>query len=67
MWSKKLQKLTKEYLEEMPAASMKHFGDFGYGFCLLMDGKYIIGIYDSDKKYEYETIEALIKDDWAVD
>ena len=67
MWTEELQKQTKEHFEKMPAASMKHFGDSRFGLCLLKDGKFVISEYEAKVKHEYESIEAFIKDGWAID
>lgn len=67
MWSKKLQQQTREFFETYPAAAMKHFGDSRYGVCIVDDGKYMIGDRSSDEKWEYDSLEELIGDGWAID
>ena len=67
MWSEELQKKTKEYFAEMPIARMKYFGDSRFGTGALKDGKYIIIEDKVDEKHEYNSIDELINDGWAID
>ena len=67
MWSKELQEQTKEFLEEYKMAAMKHFGDSVYGVCVLKEDKYSITEHESNIVHEFESIEALINDGWAID
>ncbi len=67
MWTEELQKQTKEHFVKLPIARMKHFGDLRFGTGALKDGKYIIIEDNVDEKYEYDTIEELINDGWAID
>lgn len=67
MWSEELQKLTKEHFKKMPMAAMKHI-DGRFGICFLKDDKYIIGDReDNTKEYIFDSIDAFIKDGWAID
>ena len=67
MWSEELQKQTKEHLEKLPAASMKHFGDSRYGLCLFKNEKFVISEFETNEKHEFESIDELIEDGWAID
>ena len=67
MWSEALQQQTREFFDTLPMATMKHFGDMKYGFCILRDGQYIITDRESNEKWEYASMEALIEDGWAID
>jgi len=66
MWSKELIKITREMLSKMPMAMMKNI-DGLFGVLLLQDGKYVIADRDSNEKYIFESIDALIEAGWAVD
>lgn len=67
MWSDELQQQTKEYFEKMPFALMKYFGDSRFGVCTLIKGEYIITDSDTNIKYKFDSIDALIKEGWAID
>ncbi len=67
MWSKDLQQTTKEFLEKYKMAPMKNSKEVGCGFCIVREGKYYITEREGDGKYEYNSIEALLEDGWAVD
>jgi len=67
MWTEELQKQTREFFETLPIAAMKHFGDMRFGFCMLKDGKYIITDRESVDRWEYDSVDALIDDGWAID
>lgn len=67
MWSDELQKQTREYFEKMPAACVKHFGDLRFGTCMLIKGGYVITEHNTNAKHQFDSIEALIKDGWALD
>jgi hypothetical protein len=67
MWSEELQQQTREFLEQYPAAAMKHFGDIKFGICMIKEGKYLVLARSSDEKWEYDTIEEMIEDGWAID
>lgn len=66
MWSKELIKTTREMLSKMPMAMMKNT-DGLFGVLLLRDGKYVITDRTSNEKYVFESIDALIEAEWAVD
>ena len=59
MWS-------KEFPEKYGMAPMKNNKEVGCGFCIVIKGKYYITERKGDGKYEYDSIEALIKDGWAI-
>ncbi len=67
MWTEELQQQTREFFETLPVAAMKHFGDMKSGFCKLKDGKYIISDRESDDRWEYNSIDELVEDGWAID
>ena len=67
MWTEELQQQTRKLFETLPMAAMKHFGDSKYGVCVLDNGKYIITDRESDDTWEYDSIDALIVDGWAID
>lgn len=67
MWIEELQQQTREFFETLHMAAMKHFGDMKFGFCMLKDGKYIIIDRESNEKWEYDSVDALIVDGWAID
>ena len=66
MWSKELIETTREMLSKMPMAMMKNT-DGLFGVLLLQDGKYVITDRTSNEKYVFESIDALIEAEWAVD
>ena len=66
MWSKELQKQTREYFQTMPMAAMKKI-DGVYGVCILKDGIYTIIDRKTNEKYVYESIDALLEAKWAID
>jgi len=66
MYSDSLKQQTREYFKTMSFAAMKQFGGkFGIG--VLRDEKYIITDRKTAEKYCYESMDALIKANWAVD
>jgi len=69
MWSKELQELTRDHFENvMNGAFMKHFGDSRFGLCILIDGKYVITDRgESGEVWEYESMDEMLKDGWALD
>ena len=68
MWTEELQQQTRDLFEKMNGALMKHFGDGRFGLCVLMDGKYIIRDLEkfSDVR-EYNSVDEMIEDGWAID
>ena len=67
MWTENLQQQTKEHFKQYPLGPMKHFTGKKYGVCMCEDGKYTIANRSNDEVYEYETMEALLADGWAID
>lgn len=70
MWTETLQQQTRDHFENvLPAAAMKHFGDGKFGVCVYLDGKYTIRDRDPDsnKIWEYTSMDDLIADGWAID
>ena len=68
MWTEELQQMTIDHFENvMKGAFMKHFGDSKFGLCVLMEGKYIINDRESDEVWEYDTIDEMLADGWALD
>jgi hypothetical protein len=68
MWSEVLQQQTREFLEQYQAAAMKHFGDSRFGLCVFIDGKYVItDREDSGDVWEYDSVDEMIEDGWAID
>ena len=68
MWTEGLQEQTRELFEKMNGACMKHFGDSRFGLCILIDGKYVIR--DRGKSgdvWEYDSVDDMIEDGWAID
>ena len=68
MWTEKLQQQTRELFKNMNGAFMKHFGDSRFGLCILIDGKYVITDRgESGEVWEYDTVDQMITDGWAID
>ena len=68
MWTENLQQQTREVFENMNGAFMKHFGDSRFGLCILIDGKYVITDRgESGDIWEYDSVDEMIVDGWAVD
>jgi len=42
VWSENLQQQTRDFLHQYGAAAMKHSGDYGFGVCVVLKGKYIL-------------------------
>ena len=52
----------------MNGAFMKHFGDSRFGLCILIDGKYVIRDRgESGDVWEYDSVDDMIEDGWAID
>jgi hypothetical protein len=68
MWTEGLQQQTRELFESMNGAFMKHFGDSRFGLCIFIDGKYMItDREDSGDVWEYDSVDEMIDDGWAID
>ncbi len=68
MWTENLQQQTRELFENMNGAFMKHFGDSRFGLCILIDGKYVITDRgESGDVWEYDSVDEMITDGWAID
>ena len=68
MWTKKLQQQTRDLFKNMNGAFMKHFGDSRFGLCILLDGKYVIADRgESGDVWEYDSVDEMIMDGWAID
>ena len=68
MWTETLQQQTREFFEKMNGGFMKHFGDDKFGFCILKAGKYTISARgESDEVWEYDSVDKMIADGWAID
>ncbi len=47
---------------------MKHFGDSKFGLYIFIDGKYvIIDREESGDVWEYDSVDEMIEDGWAID
>ena len=66
MWTKELQKQTREYFNMMPMAAMKQI-DGVYVVCIFKDGLYTIIDRKTNEKYVYESMDALLEAKWAID
>ena len=66
MWSDELQEETREYFNRMPFAFVKQIGGKG-GVCTLKDGIYIIIDREDDSEVVFESMDALIEANWAID
>ncbi len=68
MWTEGLQQQTRELFEKMNGACMKHFGDSRFGLCIFIDGKYVItDREESGDVWEYDSVDEMIDDGWAID
>ena len=68
MWTEKLQQMTRDHFENiMKGAFMKKFGDNKYGLCVFIEEKYTITDRESDEVWEYDTMEEMLTDGWALD
>ncbi len=68
MWTEELQQQTRDLFEKMNGAFMKHFGDSRFGFCILIDRKYVIrDREESGDVWEYNSVDDMIVDGWAID
>jgi hypothetical protein len=73
MWSQSLQEQTREFFRRYPFAFVKHFGDFRFGVCSLMDGRCIVRelpFHDRQgplREWEYPSVDGLIEAGWAID
>ena len=68
MWTNELQKQTRDLFEKMNGAFMKHFGDSRFGLCILIDEKYVITDRgESGDVWEYDSVDDMIEDGWAID
>ena len=67
MWTEGLQQQTREFFKNMNGAFMKHSGDSRFGFCILLEGKYVIRDRESDDKWEYYSVDEFLEDGWAID
>ena len=66
MYSQLLQEQTKEHFQKHYCALMKQFGgDFGIG--VVKDEIFTIFSRKSGQKYEYTSIDTLIKAKWVID
>ena len=68
MWTEELQQQTRECFKgTIKGGMMKHFGDSKFGIGAIIEGKYVIHLMDSDDVHEYDTMEEMLKDGWAID
>ena len=47
-------------------AAMKHSAG-KFGICMMENGKYVVQDRKSEKAYVFDSVEALVKDGWAID
>ena len=68
MYTVELQQQTRELFEKRNGAFMKHFGDSRFGLCILIDGKYVItDSGEPEDEWEYDSVDDMIEDGWAID
>ena len=66
MYSQTLQEQTREYFKHLPFAAMKQYGG-KFGLALFQDNQFIITDRKTDDKYYFDSIDALIEANWAID
>jgi hypothetical protein len=68
MWTEELQQQTREFFKTLNGAFMKHFGDSRFGLCIYQNGKYVIKDRENFENFwEYDSVDEMIKDGWAID
>jgi hypothetical protein len=69
MWTEELRQQTRELFKQMNGAFMKHCDGNRYGLCVLIDGKYEImdRAPGSNIVWQYDSLEDMIADGWAID
>ena len=62
MWTVELQEQMREFFKNLNGAFMKHFGDSRFGFCILLEGKYVITDRgESGDVWEYDSVNEMIE------
>jgi hypothetical protein len=66
MWSEEARVTTKEVLEQMPTAMMKH-EDRRFGIFVKEGEKYSVVELETKIKHQYDSLEAMMDNGWVVD